>query len=151
MRLNVLQRLQQQQIAPTMTSMQPGAMSIAFGREENPEPVLGYINTPFGKVVIVDNMSAEMLISEFTSKGSYIIKDNTTLAIIHDNKLVLYGTRKPNSPAGTNEQLWMAAVEDIFQSGKQLVTAQHVKSQLWQCRTSWQVLPVQQEQAGVAT
>ena len=122
MRLEVLQRLQQQGTAPQMTPMEPGAMTIAFGREENPEPVLGYINTAFGKVVIVENMSAEMLISEieYTARQAYIIKNNTILAIIHNNTLVLYATRDPSSPAGTNEQLWMAAVEDVFAAGKQL-------------------------------
>jgi hypothetical protein len=99
-----------------MTTMQPGEMSIAFGREDNPEPVLGYITTEFGKIVIVNNMSAEALLSEkeFTNIGACIVKDNTTLAIIFDNKLLLYGTRNADSVPGSNEQLWMAQIEDMF-------------------------------------
>jgi hypothetical protein len=116
LRLNVLQRLQAKGIAPTMTTMQPGEMSIAFGREDNPEPVLGYITTEFGKIVIVNNMSAEALLSEkeFTNIGACIVKDNSTLAIIFDNKLLLYGTRNAVSVPGSNEQLWMAQIDDMF-------------------------------------
>jgi hypothetical protein len=115
-RRNVLERLQEKGIAPAMIPMERGEMGIAFGRDDNPEPVVGSIDTAFGKIVVVENMSAEALLSEkeFTNIGACIVKDNNTLAIIHNNQLLLYGTRKPSSKPGSNDQLWLANIEDMF-------------------------------------
>ena len=118
MREDVLKRLQQQGTAPVMTPMSPGEMHIAFGRESNPETVVGFITTSFGTIYIVKNMSAEMLIAEiaFTQLGGIIIKNDTQLLILINNNIVLTGTRDADNAEGTNETLWMANIEDLFKT-----------------------------------
>ena len=127
-RLNVHRQLVEKGLAPEMTLYKPGEMNILFGRASNPEPVLGYINTTFGRVNIVQHMSADALISEieYTSKGGYIIKDNTNLAIIAEGKLALYGTRDPAAPAGANTSLWTADIEDLFKKPQPLAASASV-------------------------
>jgi hypothetical protein len=126
-RHNILTQLQQRGLAPPMIAIPEGTMSIAFGRDTNPEIVIGYINTRFGRVEIVNNMSADALISEieFTKHGHIIIKDNNTLAIISNcdgvNKLQFWGVRNPQAQQGTNESLWNAEVAALFQVPKTLV------------------------------
>ena len=116
MRHDVLDQLQQQGVAPVMTPMQLGEMHIAFGRNENPEPVIGFIDTDFGKIYIVKTMSANTLIAEieFTSRGGIIIKDDNKLLILINNKIALVGTRDDSNTPGSNDTLWMADITDLF-------------------------------------
>jgi hypothetical protein len=81
-------------IISEIVSVQPGTMSIIFGKTEATEPVIGEIYTHgiLGKILVVDNI-ATTLISEtaLTALGVIFLKNDRHLIGLYKDSVVVRG------------------------------------------------------------
>ena len=89
--------------------VQPGIMSVLFGKDGAGEAVIGEITTTgiLRRILVVHNIAAS-LISEIalTQLGVILLKDNNILIGFLGDKIILRGYRNPDAPEGSIQQLW---------------------------------------------
>ena len=93
--------------------------SIHFGRSSNPKPVQYLVEGPphVGEILVVNNMDADMLISEinFTDQpNTYIVKNYLHAYIIQGGIIIIKGDRVPTATTGTNDTLYQIRLTDLL-------------------------------------
>ena len=89
--------------------------NIHFGRSSNPEPVQYLVKGPahVGEILVVNEMDADMLISEINF-DTFIIKNKLHALIIQRGIIIIKGSRVPTATTGTNETLYQILLTDLL-------------------------------------
>ena len=116
--LQTAQKLIERGIIPKIIPIEPGVMSVLFGKSEATEPVIGEIMTNgiLKRVLVVKDI-ATTLISEssLTNVGVIFLKDDTSILGLYKGRVVLRGERNPDALEGSIEQLWNIDLATLFQ------------------------------------